>query len=83
MSLIPRLIKSHTSKIIMYVYTFAPQQGVSGGDENASAYCLPATQQTHAQGVSGTKGAIPGQYYCNSAWVYERLCKVSFNTIMY
>jgi len=28
-------MKSHTSKSISYVYTFASQQGVSGGDENA------------------------------------------------
>ncbi len=29
------LMKSHALKSITYVCTFAPQQGVSGGDENA------------------------------------------------
>ncbi len=29
------LKKFHTLKTITYVYTFASQQGVSGGDENA------------------------------------------------
>ena len=46
---------------------FAPQEGVSGGDENASPYYVPATQQTHAQRVRGAEGAIPGKYYCNYA----------------
>jgi hypothetical protein len=54
------LMKSHTLKIIMYVYTFAPQEGVSGGDENASLYYIPAAQQTLALGVRGAEGAIPG-----------------------
>jgi hypothetical protein len=53
-------MKSHTSKIIMYIYTFAPQEGVSGGDENASLYYIPAAQQTLALGVRGAEGAIPG-----------------------
>jgi hypothetical protein len=44
----------------MYVYMFAPQEGVSGRDENASPYYVPANQQTLAQGVRGAEGAIPG-----------------------
>jgi hypothetical protein len=46
--------------MVTYVHTFTPQEGVSGGDENASTYYAPATQQMHAQGVRGAEGAIPG-----------------------
>jgi hypothetical protein len=53
-------MKSHTSKIIMYIYMFAPQERVSGGDKNASPYYVPAAQRTLAQGVRGAEGAIPG-----------------------
>jgi len=53
-------MKSHILKIIMYVYTFTPQEGVSGGDENASLYYIPAAQKTLALGVRGAEGAIPG-----------------------
>jgi len=45
--------------MVTYVHTLAPQQGVSGGDENASTYYVPATQRMHAQGV---RGAEEGQY---------------------
>jgi len=54
------LMKSHTSMIIRYVHTFAPQEGVSGRDKNASPYYVPAAERTLALGVTGAEGAIPG-----------------------
>jgi hypothetical protein len=41
----------------MYVRAFAPQEGVSGGDENASPYYVLATQQHSPPPSEGSDGA--------------------------
>jgi len=61
-----------TPSDVISTYPLAPQQGVSGGDENASTYYVPATQRRSPQPVRGLRGRTYSRY----AWV-------SFNTTMY
>jgi hypothetical protein len=48
-------IEPHTSKIITYVYTFTPQQGVSGRDENAEPILRTSHLVNTPQGVRGAE----------------------------
>jgi hypothetical protein len=61
-----------TPSDVITTHPLAPQKGVSGGDEYASTYYVPATQRRPPQPVRGLRGRTYSRY----AWV-------SFNTTMY
>jgi hypothetical protein len=61
-----------TPSDVISTYPLAPQQGVSGGDESASTYYVPAAQRRSPQPVRSLRGRMYSRY----AWV-------SFNTTMY
>jgi len=45
-----------TPSDVISTYPLAPQQGVLGGDENASTYYVPAAQRRSPQPVRGLRG---------------------------